>query len=99
MSHRAIHTNRWRKLRAAIVASALANNSPCGLCGVPLGYGDRIDVDHRVPLSVAPHLAFDPANLRPTHSRCNRSAGASMGNRARRNGGVVVPALRTTRDW
>ena len=49
VSHPVLRTYRWQQLRKAIVATARANGTPWGLCGVRLGPGDRIDVDHVVP--------------------------------------------------
>jgi hypothetical protein len=47
------HSAAWRKARRKVVLAA-------GLGGVP-----GIIVDHRIRLERAPHLALDPANLRP----------------------------------
>lgn len=68
---------------------------PCYLCGQPIDYSAGPDdplafnLEHVIPLSVAPELALDPSNHRSAHRRCNRAKGA---------GPAVVPT-RTSRAW
>jgi 5-methylcytosine-specific restriction endonuclease McrA len=56
-----------------------AKRLPCYLCGQPIDYdADQYDprsfqLDHLVPLSVAPELAMDPSNHRSSCRRCNRA--------------------------
>lgn len=57
---------RWRKLRATV----LAEEQCCYLCG-----GIATEVDHVVPLSVAPDRAYDRTNLRAICGPCNRRKG------------------------
>ncbi len=83
---------RWRTLRAQLAEG----HPPCWLCGQPINYDaapyapDAYECDHVIPVSVAPHLAFDLTNLRAAHHRCNRSRSASPPR----------PALGTTsRSW
>lgn len=62
-------------------ANLKAGRHPCWLCGQPIDYSlppehpDAFSVDHAKPLSLRPDLAEDPANLRASHSRCNKSRG------------------------
>jgi hypothetical protein len=42
----------------------------CGLCGDPVDFGPKMDIDHIVQL--ADGGSNDPSNLRITHSPCNR---------------------------
>jgi 5-methylcytosine-specific restriction endonuclease McrA len=63
--------HKWRQIRAQV----LATNTICWLCGLP----GADSVDHVIPLSVAPELAHDPANLKPAHRRCNSKKGAKVG--------------------
>lgn len=59
---------------------------PCHACGQRIDYDaaantpDAFEADHLIPLSdprvkANPQLAADPANLAPSHHRCNRSRG------------------------
>lgn len=56
-------------------------NLPCYLCGQPIDYDaprhdpEALEADHVLPVSGYPDLEFEPSNLRPTHSRCNRHRG------------------------
>lgn len=70
--------HRWRTLQANL----RMQRRPCHLCQQAIDYRlryphpDSFSVDHVVPLSEAPHLAEDPANLAASHLRCNVSRGA-----------------------
>lgn len=55
----------------------------CGLCGHPLG-DSTPDIDHIHPM--ADGGTNDPANLRLTHARCNRSKGGAEGGRRSKRG-------------
>jgi len=58
---------KWRQLREIV----LSTSDVCHLCGK----NGATTVDHIIPLSIAPELAHDLANLRPAHLRCNSSRG------------------------
>ena len=76
---------------ARVRAMAYANpDTVCGRCGLTLDArpGDTWDAGHINSGQVG-------GPLRPEHSSCNRSAGATEGNQRRKVGGV----LRTSRDW
>lgn len=84
------------KLRARVRAEfrALIDSGlspPCPFCGRLIRPGSPFDVDHKVPLRVAPELVADRSNLRPAHPSCNRRSGGIAGNKSakRRPGGVV----------
>jgi hypothetical protein len=81
--HRGTYAARARKVRAAANANPATR---CWRCGLTLA---------EVPGSTwdAGHLSDGRADsaLAPEHSTCNRSAGATMGNRRRTQG--------TTREW
>ncbi|MQB00507.1 MAG: HNH endonuclease [Actinobacteria bacterium] len=85
----------WRRLTAELRSLGL----PCSICGKPIDYNlppnhrDGFTVDHRVPLSKAPWLANDRANLRAAHRSCNSSEGAKARPRPR------TPRLPTSRQW
>lgn len=57
-----------------------------GLCGEV-----ATAVDHIVPWSKAPALAFDPANLQAACTICNTTK-ANQGRKDRRRGGTAAPA-------
>ena len=73
----------------------------CPYCGWPMWRTQELELDHH------PGRVFGgPQVTRLAHARCNRSAGAAMGNRlrgqrrdGRRRRWVAVQPLRTSRDW
>lgn len=72
-----------RQFRAEMKAIWQAINQACAECGQatidwdgPANAPDSFELDHRHPIATHPELEFDPTNVRPTHSRCNRSKGA-----------------------
>ncbi|MCF8605141.1 HNH endonuclease [Gordonia sp. HY442] len=73
--------HRWRTISAEFKRQCRATNAPCWRCGQPIDYDAKpqtpnaFEPDHYYPVSTHPHLANDPANLRPSHCRCNRSRG------------------------
>jgi 5-methylcytosine-specific restriction protein A len=60
-------TRRWRQLRAEV----LTHNRTCYLCGAP-----ATQVDHVIPVKVAPHLQYERTNLAPVCWPCNRRKAA-----------------------
>jgi hypothetical protein len=84
-------TTRWRgpgwttRARAVVDAARRNPNATCRRCGQPFQPGQPIDAGHI--------RSGDPTSpLAPEHATCNRSAGASEGNRRRVN-------LTTTKTW
>ena len=69
------HTNTaaWRKLRAEI----LADHPDCAMCGLP----GADELDHIIPAALGGQPTRD--NVRSVHARCNRAAGARLGNALR----------------
>lgn len=69
--------HRWRINRENLKMQRL----PCWICRQPIDYEapanhpESFEPDHYYPLSTHPQLANDPGNLRPSHSKCNRSRG------------------------
>ena len=67
----------WRTLRAQVLAEEVV----CGICGQwvdkSLAYRHPLSaqVDHVIPVSVAPQLVMVRSNLRLSHRRCNRQRG------------------------
>ncbi len=81
----------YQRDAARVRAMAYADpNTRCARCGFTLADkpGDTWDAGHVNSGQVG-------GPLRPEHSSCNRSAGATEGNQRRKVGGV----LRTSRDW
>lgn len=73
---------RWAQLTARLAATWAQHAAPCWLCGQPIDYqADRrrhpnaLNVDHVIPRSARPDLAFARSNLRPAHRHCNLSRG------------------------
>jgi 5-methylcytosine-specific restriction endonuclease McrA len=57
------NSRRWRTLSKAI----LKEDDLCWICG----HGGADTVDHLIPVSVEPALAYEMTNLRPAHRGCN----------------------------
>lgn len=53
----------------------------CWICGEPIDYAAKAgqpwawEPDHYIPVDERPDLQYDLANIRPSHSKCNRSRG------------------------
>ncbi|MGP9725571.1 HNH endonuclease [Corynebacterium sp. AOP40-9SA-29] len=68
----------------------------CWLCHQPIDYdaaaqtSEAFEPDHVIPRTVAPELALDWDNLRPSHCSCNRSRGPRA---------VPLPIGPQTRAW
>ena len=72
------------------IALAARTGAPilCYRCGGAVLPEDEWDVDHKVERSMggSNHLS----NQHPSHSKCNRGAGATMGNQARKAAAAKV---------
>lgn len=93
------HSKDRRRLIATLV-----DGTPCCYCGGPMYRSDadrdlkdqlRLEADHGQPRVLGGTKAD-----RLAHARCNRSAGATLGNRLRgaRRHGQRLPS-RTSREW
>lgn len=75
------HTRRYKTLHSRFRATCTANNEHCWLCGQPIEYTlpaehpESFSLDHRIPVTDAPQLAYDPANFAPAHLDCNKHRG------------------------
>ena len=76
-------TRTFKRMRARI----LEQSNICWLCG----QAGADTVDHIVPLSIAPDMGEDAANLMPAHRACNSSKGARLAENVR--------ALPSSRRW
>lgn len=79
-THRKGLGNRHRLQRERLLR-VLPDLSPCPICGEVMRKGiDRLDADHSQPRAL-----YGPRQLadRITHSACNRSEGARLGNALR----------------
>lgn len=89
-------TRRWRKLKEEFKGLSANSRASCWLCGQVIDYKLSSDhpesfaPDHFYPVSTHPQYAEDKANLRASHSHCNKS----RGNRAPQLG-----LGRQTRQW
>lgn len=78
-------TRRWRNLRHNLFMRDKRANAKCWICGqaidyaAPVGSPDAWEPDHVVPVAKDPSLAYDPGNIRASHSSCNRSRGKEAG--------------------
>lgn len=67
---------------------------PCARCGALVYHGDEWDLGH--PEGADLVLGGDGYGSAPEHRRCNRSAGATLGNLLRQG---KLPAIVASRDW
>ncbi|AXQ51900.1 HNH endonuclease [Gordonia phage Catfish] len=79
--HAGRSTRAWRRLKAAFRRKCADARAVCWLCGQPIDYALEhphpyaFEPDHYHPVATHPHLAEDPANLRPSHADCNKRRG------------------------
>ena len=75
MTHRIYQSAAWKYVRAQVLAESAAQSPTgrpvCSVCG-----GEANAVDHILPISEAPGLAYDLTNLRAICRRCNSSRNA-----------------------
>ena len=66
-------------LRDRARALVRRSGADCHICGLPIDYTLKspdpmsFEVDHKVPMDVAPELAAVPSNWGASHRRCNRA--------------------------
>ena len=97
--------SRAHKRARAIAIATMVDGTPCPFCKLPMRKTQRLDYDHVIPIMFG---GID-GPMRLSHSHCNRSVGASAGNRmrranytnrpkgllyARKRNGTVAPARR-----
>jgi len=89
--------NTRRKARALLQPLIDQGLATCGKCGHAVVPGMLWDVGHIIARDVAPELTHAPDNWRVEHRHCNRSAGATYGNkkRGRQRHGIPAPS----RPW
>jgi 5-methylcytosine-specific restriction endonuclease McrA len=80
--------HRWRTLKARFKADSRGRRAVCHRCRQAIDYDapgqhpESFEADHYHPVATHPHLAYAYANLRPSHSKCNRSRGAKAAEQA-----------------
>ena len=80
-----------QKARKAMPAP---KGDPCPYCRRPMWEGQLLDLDHAIP------RAFNGGGaLRWAHASCNRSSGATLGNRLRKGKGRALPEVRWIDRW
>ena len=62
---------RWFKLRSKMLKHWRIHRLPCGYCGCAFELGERMVVDHKIPVAEDYELAFELTNLHCVHHRCN----------------------------
>lgn len=79
-------SKQWKRTRRQWIS----NNPPgfrdeyiCGICKRWV-HKKGMELDHILPKSSYPELAFKLDNLQPTHQYCNQSKGSKHENRPRR---------------
>jgi hypothetical protein len=72
--------SRAHKTARANAIKVMVNGTRCPFCRMPMYKTDALDYDHTIPIVMG---GID-GPMRLSHSHCNRSSGASIGNRLRR---------------
>lgn len=80
------HDRRWSTVRRQAFDRDKKHHATCWICGQPIDYSVApsatpmsYEPDHRLPVSRHPELAFDLANILPSHKKCNRARGDKAG--------------------
>lgn len=79
-----------QRLRKQWEPRVMAGDCACAKCGQPIHPGQAWDLGH---------TADRQGYTGPEHQRCNRSEGASRGNRMRRRKPSSAPYIRPERCW
>lgn len=80
--------HRWRTLKSRFKADCKGRRAVCIHCRNPIDYEapgqhpQSFEADHYQPVTTHPWLAYTYANLRPSHSKCNRARQANPINEA-----------------
>jgi 5-methylcytosine-specific restriction endonuclease McrA len=83
----------------------IAEETHCGLCGkwvdksLTHPHPGAPQVDHIIPVSVAPELTMVRSNLRLVHRACNLGRGTGSRPRPREQARRVFGPLTTSRTW
>lgn len=98
-SSRVVSTVRWKRLRERVIDRHERSNGTwvCGICDGTITDRKDIEVDHIVAVSMG-GAAYDEANLRVTHKRCNRRLGGQVVKRRREQAYARMRELRERRD-
>lgn len=87
----AVWTRQYKELRAELKEMWRAVNAPCCICGIASIDWDgeknqpkSFELEHRIGRKRCiamnrPDLLLDPANMGPSHCRCNRAKGDGDG--------------------
>ena len=77
-----MRSSRWKRIRRLAWDRDRKSRGVCHICGQPIDYSlqpssgpNAWEPDHLVPVSKAPDLELDLANIAPSHARCNRRRG------------------------
>jgi 5-methylcytosine-specific restriction endonuclease McrA len=107
MAQKLQSTIQWKNLRRVVLDGA----THCHICLRPfdLSAGPMADgaptMGHVLPVKFYPHLALEPANVRPECFGCNRRKGAKQRHPRRRGqsrdwyAGTGIGDRRTSRRW
>jgi 5-methylcytosine-specific restriction endonuclease McrA len=66
---------QWKRVRFAFLKG---KERRCAYCGSTVADGERIVVDHKLPVRHFWHLRLDPANLCLACDSCNRGKGSTV---------------------
>ena len=94
-------SRRWRTVRRMAYERDRAAGATCWICGGPIDYDapahspDAWEPDHVIPVCDHPEWQMDLANIRPSHSACNRRRGAQDMQRRR----AAERIGQTSRQW
>jgi hypothetical protein len=92
-------TYTWQVIRRQFREACMYRALPCHICGMPIDYSlpsqlpEAFEVDHRYSVAEYPDLAYSWNNLRPSHSRCNRSRPKGSASDPPRSNGSHAPHI------
>lgn len=75
--------NLEKKIKGALRYRCKARNARCSYCRqqidyrAPRNHPESFEAAHKLAVKTHPHLAYDPNNFIPAHSKCNRKEQAN----------------------
>lgn len=65
------YDQKWRSFRLKYIQQMLKDQVTCTHCKKPFIHTKEIELDHVVPLNIAPERKYDKSNIQPLCKRCH----------------------------